>query len=69
MENCDCLNYCGDDPWLKDRRVKPCDQAINQAHADALRDQRLIDARQTLAKRLPKKELAAIVRLFPDLAT
>ncbi|MGZ8239523.1 MAG: hypothetical protein ACXWTY_16815 [Methylobacter sp.] len=23
---CDCLNYCGDDPWLKDRRAEPCDE-------------------------------------------
>lgn len=22
---CDCLNYCGDDPWLKDGRAKHCE--------------------------------------------
>lgn len=21
---CDCLNYCGDDPWLRDGRATPC---------------------------------------------
>lgn len=21
---CDCLNYCGDDPWLNDGRAEPC---------------------------------------------
>jgi hypothetical protein len=21
---CDCLNVCGDDPWLKDGRATPC---------------------------------------------
>jgi len=21
---CDCLNHCGDDPWLKDGRSQPC---------------------------------------------
>ena len=21
---CDCLNECGDDPWLKNGRAKPC---------------------------------------------
>jgi hypothetical protein len=25
---CDCLNECGDDPWLRDGRVKPCDGRI-----------------------------------------
>lgn len=23
-EKCDCLNICGDDPWLKDGRARPC---------------------------------------------
>lgn len=21
---CDCLNWCGDDPWLNDGRAEPC---------------------------------------------
>lgn len=24
--SCDCLNHCGDDPWLKDGRSKPCEK-------------------------------------------
>ncbi|MCI5068457.1 hypothetical protein [Acidovorax sp.] len=23
-DNCDCINTCGDDPWLKDGRSTPC---------------------------------------------
>lgn len=25
---CDCLNHCGDDPWLKDGRAQPCPQRL-----------------------------------------
>ncbi len=25
-EPCDCLIYCGDDPWLQDGRARPCDR-------------------------------------------
>jgi len=27
---CDCLNRCGDDPWLKDGRAVPCDNLVRQ---------------------------------------
>lgn len=27
---CDCLNWCGDDPWLQDGRAKPCDHKIQK---------------------------------------
>lgn len=32
---CDCLNWCGDDPWLVDGRVDPCEhrQALLAAAA------------------------------------
>lgn len=23
---CDCLNWCGDDPWLNDGRAEPCQE-------------------------------------------
>jgi len=26
MTRCDCLNDCGDDPWLKDGRSTPCER-------------------------------------------
>lgn len=25
---CDCLNFCGDDPWLRDGRARPCDSHL-----------------------------------------
>ena len=25
VQSCDCLNWCGDDPWLKDGRAQPCE--------------------------------------------
>lgn len=68
MEKCDCLNYCGDDPWLKERKVMPCCRAINEDHEEALRMQRLMDGKATLAKRLSTREMAAITKLFPELA-
>ena len=27
---CDCLNSCGDDPWLKDGRSQPCEALRGQ---------------------------------------
>ena len=27
MTSCDCLNECGDDPWLRDGRAEWCDWA------------------------------------------
>lgn len=68
MEKCDCINYCGDDPWLKDRKVMPCAARINEDHEAALRDQRLMDAKAMLEKRLSKRDLAVITKLFPELA-
>lgn len=29
-DKCDCLVYCGDDPWLKDGRSKPCAQKVQK---------------------------------------
>jgi hypothetical protein len=28
--HCDCLNYCGDDPWLKDGRADYCEQWLKR---------------------------------------
>lgn len=38
-DDCDCLNDCGDDPWLKSGKSKPCDE---RAAADAA-----VEARRT----------------------
>lgn len=32
---CDCLNFCGDDPWLKDGRAKPCEALLKVRAAAA----------------------------------
>ncbi len=34
--SCDCLNTCGDDPWLKDGRVQPCKNFIKREQQDKL---------------------------------
>lgn len=28
LPSCDCLNWCGDDPWLQEKRCKPCDWKV-----------------------------------------
>ena len=43
---CDCLNYCGDDPWLRSGKAKPCAEKI-------ARDQKR-KARTTIAERINK---------------
>lgn len=68
MEKCDCLNYCADDPLVRTRKVMPCPQLIDQHHEEALRMQRLMDGKAMLEKRLSKRDLAAITKLFPELA-
>lgn len=34
---CDCLNVCGDDPWLSDGRAAPCASRQREAALQALR--------------------------------
>ena len=68
MEKCDCLNYCGDDPWLKDRKVKPCEAAIRECHIQAHRENMLRDFKPVLAARLTKKQQATLYALYPELA-
>ncbi|MBT9492860.1 MAG: hypothetical protein IV107_11050 [Paucibacter sp.] len=29
-DECDCLNWCGDDPWLKDGKSAPCAHLLTQ---------------------------------------
>lgn len=31
---CDCLNWCGDDPWLKDGRSTPCGNLLKRQADD-----------------------------------
>lgn len=38
LDDCDCLNDCGDDPWLKSGKSKPCARrAAEEAAAEARR--------------------------------
>jgi hypothetical protein len=68
MGKCDCLNYCGDDPFLIRRKVQPCDAIIREAHAMALRENMLRDFKPVLAARLTKKQQATLCALYPELA-
>lgn len=36
---CDCINWCGDDPWLRDGRATPCAALLMRDEKEA----RLID--------------------------
>ena len=38
---CDCLNTCGDDPWLKDGRVQPCKNFIKREQQDKLAPEKM----------------------------
>jgi hypothetical protein len=33
-KECDCLNWCGDDPWLKDGRATPCKKFLDEQERD-----------------------------------
>ncbi len=69
---CDCLNYCGDDPWLKSGKAVPCERAQQQARDEQDRaEQRQADmtilngllARLRRAGRC-RDEVAALERLM-----
>lgn len=36
---CDCINVCGDDPWLVDGRSTPCDGQMRERAEKEKRDQ------------------------------
>lgn len=50
-DKCDCLNECGDDPWILKRKAKPCGQFVLQ-HADLCRREKLA----------PEEELIPVFR-------
>ena len=37
---CDCINWCGDDPWLPDGRAIPCERLKKRQADDAAADKR-----------------------------
>lgn len=45
-DNCDCLNQCGDDPWLNDGRATPCAQLAVKLRGRAM-DQHSYEAAWT----------------------
>ncbi|QZA80881.1 hypothetical protein [Deefgea piscis] len=38
LPECDCLNWCGDDPWLKQEKCKPCADKINHDNRPRVKD-------------------------------
>ena len=46
---CDCLNDCGDDPWLKDGRSQPCKYLRQRQALDLMAEQKAL-AREPLYK-------------------
>ena len=62
---CDCLNDCGDDPWLVDGRAEPCD--YRKWHLAELEQRRQDIALLTaIASRMRDKEAAAALRRILD---
>ncbi len=47
---CDCLNWCGDDPWLKDGRAQPC-KALKKQKIQAAIHAKRDKARMVLHRR------------------
>lgn len=37
---CDCLNFCGDDPWLKSGKSTPCKALIDHRHHEKIIQQK-----------------------------
>lgn len=38
LPECDCLNWCGDDPWLQQKKCKPCDGKIKHDNRPRVKD-------------------------------
>lgn len=47
MDKCDCLNICGDDPWILQKKAKPCEGFV-RFHPDLCRNQKLVPEDQLL---------------------
>ena len=46
MKDCDCSADCGDDPWLRDGRARPCIGRIMSDHTEALRINTVMDQKR-----------------------
>lgn len=63
---CDCLNSCGDDPWLLDGRAKPCSKLI-QRRAQQKQRQEDIEQLLNFAKTSRNRIVAgALQRILPS---
>lgn len=54
---CDCLNWCGDDPWLQDGRAVPCQERLDRERSEreaAIERRRLLDLVNRLAESASK---------------
>ena len=54
---CDCLNWCGDDPWLKDGRAVPCQERLDRERREreaATERRRVLDLANRLAESASK---------------
>lgn len=61
---CDCLNFCGDDPWLKQGRAAKC--ADLQASEHRARATELLRWRDVPGAELPDAEMTVLVELAGD---
>lgn len=53
LRKCDCLNYCGDDPWIRQGKAAPCESL-----------QRILDEAKAVAvERVKGKPLQVVVTL------
>ncbi len=70
MEKCDCLNECGDDPWLKAGKVKPCESRLKQLSAAKQRQDDialLVELRDRMNTRRKGRHALALGRLLDEL--
>lgn len=56
MTECDCLNYCGDDPDIKSGKVNPCDFHIKRD------DKRKLDLAEAEDRRQAAEKMANALR-------
>ena len=65
LPSCDCINTCGDDPWIKQRKARPCLRLRNIMAREAQLERDLFAIRKALAAAYPREDmpLDAIARL------
>jgi hypothetical protein len=61
MTKCDCLNECGDDPWLRSGKSDPCDSRKRSLAESAQFGEDLL-LLGDLARRVRDREVAAALK-------